>query len=69
MISLRRLNSTEFFINPDLIRFIESTPDTVITFTDGLQILVKDSPEDILKKVKDFKRSYATSLDEHLVKR
>ncbi|MGE3975027.1 MAG: flagellar FlbD family protein [Bdellovibrionales bacterium] len=69
MISLRRLNSSEVFVNPDLIRFVEATPDTVVTLTDGMQLLVKDSPEEIINKVKDFRRSYLSTRDEHLVKR
>lgn len=66
MISLRRLNSTEVFINPDLIRFVEATPDTLITFTDGLQIIVKDSPQSILEKIKELKKTYYTSTDAQL---
>jgi len=69
MISLRRLNSSEVFINPDLIRFVEATPDTVITFTDGLQIMVKDSPQDILNKIKELKKTYYTTDDAQSLRR
>jgi flagellar protein FlbD len=69
MILLHRLNSTEVFINPDLIRTIESTPDTVLTFTNGSQVLVKDTPQDIIKKITEFRKSYSTSPEEHLLKR
>jgi Uncharacterized protein, possibly involved in motility len=33
LIKVTRLNGEEFYINPDLIQYIERTPDTVITLT------------------------------------
>ncbi|HTX02949.1 MAG TPA: flagellar FlbD family protein [Candidatus Acidoferrales bacterium] len=56
MIALRRLNNQPIIINCDLIEFIESTPDTVITLTSGNKLIVRDSLEEIRKKVIDFKR-------------
>ncbi len=45
MIEVTRLNDTKILINPDLIEFVEETPDTVITFTTGRKIIVKEFPE------------------------
>ena len=41
MIEVTRLNGTKILINPDLIEFVEETPDTVISFTTGRKIIVK----------------------------
>lgn len=58
MIELSKLNGTRFYANPDLIRVIEATPDTVVTFTDGEKIIVRDRPEEIVEKVVQFRRLF-----------
>lgn len=55
MIKVSRLNNTEFMINCELIEFIEETPDTVITLTTGKKFVVKDSIDELLKKVIEYK--------------
>lgn len=56
MITVTRLNGKEFMINPDLIEFIEETPDTVITFTTGTKVVVKESSKQIKESIIAFKR-------------
>lgn len=55
MIKVKRLNDKEFVVNSELILFIESTPDTVITLTTGQKIVVIESVDDIIKKVVDYR--------------
>lgn len=55
MIKVSRLNNIEFMINCELIEFIEETPDTVITLTTGKKYVVKESMDEILKRVIDYK--------------
>lgn len=57
MIKLKRLNGKEFVVNCDLIEFIESTPDTVITLITGNKIVVNDTIDEIIKKVIKYKKS------------
>jgi flagellar protein FlbD len=57
VIELKRLNGTVFVLNAELIEQIESTPDTVITLTTGNNIVVRDSREDVIKKVVAYRRS------------
>ncbi|MFA5523323.1 MAG: flagellar FlbD family protein [Tissierellales bacterium] len=57
MIKVMRLNKSEFMVNCELIEFIEETPDTVITLTTGKKIVVKDSIDELLNKVIEYKRS------------
>lgn len=59
MIELKKLNGTAIFVNPDLIRAVESTPDTVVNFIDGESILVKDSPQEIIASIVSFRRKYS----------
>lgn len=57
MIELNKLNGTLVLVNPDLIRFVESTPDTVLTFIDGEKMMVRDRPQEIVEKIVDYRRS------------
>lgn len=57
MIEVTRLNNKELTINCDLIEFIEETPDTVITFTTGTKLVVKESIDEIKKRILEYKRS------------
>ena len=57
MIELRRLNDNVIIINSDLIEFVESTPDTMLTLTTGKKLVVKDSVDEVVKKVIQYRRS------------
>lgn len=56
MIKVTRLNDTELVINTDLIEFIEAIPDTIISLTTGKKIMVKETVDEVIARVKDFKR-------------
>ncbi|MDK2917393.1 MAG: flagellar protein FlbD [Candidatus Petromonas sp.] len=56
MIYVTRLNGEVFAINPDLIEFIDSTPDTVISMTTGKKIVVSESIDEIIVKIIKYKR-------------
>ncbi len=56
MIKVTKLNDKEIVINSDLIEMIDSHPDTTITMTTGKIIIAKESVEQIVNKVLDYKR-------------
>ncbi len=56
MIELTRLNGKNIMINCELIQYIEETPDTVITFSNGTKIIVKEECDEIKEKVIGYKR-------------
>ncbi len=56
MIKLTKLNNSEIVINDDLIEFVEAIPDTIISLTDGKKIMVKESPDEVIRKVAWFRR-------------
>jgi flagellar protein FlbD len=56
MIRVTKLNNEEIVINNDLIEFIETIPETIISLTDGKKIMVKESPDEIIKRVAAFRR-------------
>lgn len=49
MIQLTRLNGTPFIVNAELIKFIEQTPDTLVTLRDGEKLMVQEGPEEIVR--------------------
>lgn len=56
MIRLTRLNNKALVVNSDLIKFIESAPDTVITLVSGEKIIVLESSQEIISRVVEFRR-------------
>jgi len=56
MIQLTRLNQQRLVLNSDLIEHIETTPDTVITLTTGTKFMVRESAEEIIQRVAEFRR-------------
>lgn len=57
MIQLTRLNNHPLVVNSDLIKFVEQAPDTVITLLSGEKIVVRESAQDVLERVVQFRRS------------
>ncbi len=55
MINVTRLNGSMLVVNADIIQTIEETPDTVITLTTGSKYIVKESSDEIIDKVVDYK--------------
>jgi len=58
MIEVERVNGHKMLINPDLVKFIESTPDTVVTFTDGEKIILRTKPQEIIERIVEYRKSY-----------
>ena len=52
MIEVTKLNGAKVLINPDLLEEVEETPDTVLSFTTGRKIIVKESRQEIKNLVK-----------------
>jgi flagellar protein FlbD len=43
-------------VNADLIESVEPTPDTVITLVSGNKLIVRDSMDEIQRRIIEFKR-------------
>ncbi len=57
MIHVTRLNSTPLILNSDLIEHIEVTPDTVITLTTGQSLRVRETAEEVVERIVQFRRN------------
>ena len=62
MIQLTRLNGQLLVVNSDLIKFIEQSPDTVLTLVTGEKIIVRETLDELLKKVVAFRQSILRGL-------
>jgi len=56
MIRLTRLNRTPVVVNSDLIEHIETTPDTIISMTNGQKLTVRETAEEVVERVLEFRR-------------
>jgi flagellar protein FlbD len=57
VIWLTRLNAHPLAVNSDLIKFVEQAPDTVLTLVNGEKIIVRESAEEVLDRILEFRRS------------
>lgn len=57
MIRLTRLNNALIVVNAELIEYVEAIPDTMITLTTGQKVLVLESVDEVVERVKEYRRS------------
>ena len=64
MIRVTRLNGERFALNPDLIERVEGHPDTVAFLVDGTKYVVKESVDEVLDEIREYRASIlATSYE------
>jgi flagellar protein FlbD len=56
VICLTRLNGQAFVVNAEKIRYVESTPDTVVCCDHGERMMVKESLQEVVRKAIDYAR-------------
>lgn len=57
MICLTRLNDRRIVVNAELIKTVESTPDTLITLINGERMMVKETLEEVISRSIAYGRS------------
>lgn len=65
MIRVTRLNGQPIALNSDLIKFVERSPDTVITLTNGEKLIVRETEEEVLHLILEFRRSLIMGTSAH----
>ena len=56
MIRLTRLNHSPIVLNSDLIEHIDVTPDTVVTLTTGQILRVRETADEVIERIVEFRR-------------
>ncbi|MCB0405264.1 MAG: flagellar FlbD family protein [Bdellovibrionales bacterium] len=56
MIRLTKFDGSEILLNAEWIQSVEDTPDTVITLTSGLKLIVREKAHEVAAAFKAYKR-------------
>ena len=56
MICLTRLNGQQFVVNAEKIRYVESTPDTVVCCDTGDRMMVRETLAEVMRRAIDYAR-------------
>ncbi len=56
MITLTRLNKRVVVVNADLIKMLESTPDTLVTLVNGDTMMVTETVDEVVRRAIDYQR-------------
>jgi flagellar protein FlbD len=56
MIKVTRLNNSELWVNAEMIEFLEATPDTVISLITHTKFVVKESPQELVDLIIEYRR-------------
>lgn len=57
MIKLTQIGGEQFLLNAELIRYVETRPDTFITLVGGDRLIVRESLDDVLGRALEYQRS------------
>lgn len=63
MIKVTRLGGKELVVNADLIRFVEATPDTIISLTTGEKLVVAEDVDEVIRRVIHYGRTLRSLAD------
>jgi flagellar protein FlbD len=61
VIELTRLNGIPVVVNAELIKFIEATPDTLVSLTSGEKIMVREPVGLVRERVLEYRHQIADS--------
>jgi len=64
MIQLTRLNGSPLYVNLDLIKWAEATPDTMLSLTNGEKVVVRESCDEVVERVKSHRVHLLRRADE-----
>ena len=60
MIKVTRFTGEEFVVNAEMIQYVESKPDTIITLTTKERIIVRESMDEVVRRVIEYGRALRT---------
>ena len=63
---MTRLDGKALLINAELLEAVEATPDSVLTFTSGKKMVVKESLDELRDRVLLYRRSILWTVREEI---
>ena len=56
MIRLSRLNGNQFVLNCEMIKFVDATPDTLITLSGNEKFMVRESVDEVVRLTVEYRK-------------
>ena len=56
MIKVTKLGGTVFYVNPHLIEYIETNPDTTLIMLSGKRLVVQDDYQSVFDRIVDYRK-------------
>ena len=69
MIKLTSLNGREVFVNAELIRTVEATPDTMITLSTEHKMIVREGVDEVVRRVMRYRREIRRDAERFVVQK
>lgn len=66
MIEVMRLDGKIYWVNPHMIESMENTPDLTLTMLSGRKIIVKNSSEELIQKIIEYRKKIGVERQEVL---
>jgi flagellar protein FlbD len=66
MIPLTRLNGSPIYLNCDLIKYAEASPDTMLTLIHGEKMVVRESCDEVVERITEYRVQLLRSAAENL---
>ena len=66
MIDLLRLDGKIYWVNLHMIEAMETTPDLTLTMLSGRKIIVRNSPQEVIQKIIEYRRQIGIDKQEVL---
>lgn len=66
MIDVLRLDGKNYWVNPHMIESMEETPDLTLTMLSGRKIIVRNSPQEIIHKIIEYRKQIGIDKQEVL---
>ena len=55
MIRVTKINKAPVILNLETVKYMESTPDTVVYFVNGDSMIIRETMDEVVEKVQIFK--------------
>ena len=66
MIDVMRLDGKIYWVNPHMIESMECTPDLTLTMLSGKKLIVRNSPEELIQKIIEYRQKIGIDKQEVL---
>ena len=56
MILVTKISGAQYYVNPDLIEYIEEVPGTILCLTNGKHLNILEPPEVVIDRIVTYRR-------------